>query len=116
MLTAERIEDFGTLQLHARHLKVELEFFQKRNTELAKELASLKELSPEQLSPTLARERRTRRASGAGAWPRPIAPNLWLVGDSVFPGQSTLATALGGLRVAEALAGTRSLPRLALRG
>lgn len=43
-------------------------------------------------------------------WPRPIARELWLVGDSVFPGQSTLATALGGLRVAEAALprGTRS--------
>ena len=75
-------------------------------------------------------ERYTRRPGGlvggvprraglhnyAGAWPRPIAPNLWLVGDSVFPGQSTLATALGGLRVAEALAGALGLSGLALRG
>ena len=29
-----------------------------------------------------------------------LAPNLWLVGDSIFPGQSTAAVALGGLRVA----------------
>ncbi|MBE0699864.1 MAG: FAD-dependent oxidoreductase, partial [Anaerolineaceae bacterium] len=28
-------------------------------------------------------------------------PNLWLVGDSVFPGQSTAGTTLGGWRVAE---------------
>jgi C-3',4' desaturase CrtD len=27
--------------------------------------------------------------------------NLWLVGDSIFPGQSTAAAALGGLRVAQ---------------
>lgn len=40
----------------------------------------------------------------AGAWPGPIAPGLWLVGDSIFPGQSTVATALGGLRTAVALA------------
>ncbi len=40
----------------------------------------------------------------AGAWPGPVAPGLWLVGDSVFPGQSTVATALGGLRTAAALA------------
>lgn len=73
-------------------------------------------------------ERYTRRPGGlvggvprraglhnyAGAWPRPIAPNLWLVGDSVFPGQSTLATALGGLRVAEALVGALGLPGRAL--
>ena len=30
-----------------------------------------------------------------------LAPGLWLVGDSIFPGQSTAAVALGGLRVAE---------------
>jgi C-3',4' desaturase CrtD len=29
-----------------------------------------------------------------------LARNLWLVGDSIFPGQSTAAVALGGLRVA----------------
>ena len=32
--------------------------------------------------------------------PRPVAGNLYLVGDSVFPGQSTLATAIGGQRLA----------------
>jgi phytoene dehydrogenase-like protein len=37
----------------------------------------------------------------AGIFPRPYAENLYLVGDSVFPGQSTLATALGGQKVAE---------------
>jgi phytoene dehydrogenase-like protein len=31
-------------------------------------------------------------------------PGLYLVGDSVFPGQSTLATALGGVRVAARIA------------
>lgn len=31
-----------------------------------------------------------------------LTPNLWLVGDSIFPGQSTAAVALGGLRVAGA--------------
>ncbi len=29
-----------------------------------------------------------------------LAPQLWMVGDSIFPGQSTAATALGGMRVA----------------
>ena len=29
-----------------------------------------------------------------------LARNLWMVGDSIFPGQSTAAVALGGLRVA----------------
>jgi phytoene dehydrogenase-like protein len=36
-----------------------------------------------------------------GMWPSPVAPGFYLVGDSVFPGQSTLATAVGGMRVAE---------------
>lgn len=53
----------------------------------------------------------TRRARGwVGGFPQTgllrtlgprIAPNLWMVGDSIFPGQSTAAVALGGLRVAE---------------
>ncbi len=37
------------------------------------------------------------------AWGPRIAPGLWMVGDSIFPGQSTAAVALGGLRVARAL-------------
>ena len=36
----------------------------------------------------------------AGMFPAPVRPGLWMVGDSVFPGQSTLATALGGAKVA----------------
>ena len=35
--------------------------------------------------------------------PRELSPDFYLVGDSVFPGQSTLATATGGTRVAEQL-------------
>ncbi len=35
--------------------------------------------------------------------PQTTIPNLWLVGDSIFPGQSTAATTLGGWRVAEAI-------------
>lgn len=35
--------------------------------------------------------------------PAPAMPGLYLVGDSVFPGQSTLAVALGGKKTAEAL-------------
>jgi phytoene dehydrogenase-like protein len=31
----------------------------------------------------------------------PVAPGLWMVGDTVFPGQSTYATASGGVRAAE---------------
>lgn len=36
--------------------------------------------------------------------PPPVIPGLHLVGDSIFPGQSTLATALGGYKLAERLA------------
>ncbi len=54
------------------------------------------------------------------AWGPRLSPNLWLVGDSIFPGQSTAAAALGGLRVARAVApaSSRLLPArmLALRG
>jgi phytoene dehydrogenase-like protein len=35
--------------------------------------------------------------------PTPALPHLYLVGDSVFPGQSTLATATGGVKLAEHL-------------
>jgi phytoene dehydrogenase-like protein len=34
------------------------------------------------------------------AWAPRLADRLWMVGDSIFPGQSTAAVALGGLRVA----------------
>ncbi len=37
------------------------------------------------------------------AWGPRLAPNLWMVGDSIFPGQSTAAVALGGLRVGTAV-------------
>ena len=37
------------------------------------------------------------------AWSPRLDPNLWLVGDSIFPGQSTAAVALGGLGVANAV-------------
>jgi len=56
-------------------------------------------------------QRYTRRKRGwVGGFPQTdlfrsfaprLAPNLWLVGDSIFPGQSTAAVALGGLRVAK---------------
>lgn len=58
-------------------------------------------------------QRFTRRASGwVGGFPQTslfrtwaprLAPDLWMVGDSIFPGQSTAAVALGGLRVARAV-------------
>jgi phytoene dehydrogenase-like protein len=37
------------------------------------------------------------------AWSPRLAPGLWMVGDSIFPGQSTAAVAMGGLRVAHAV-------------
>lgn len=45
-------------------------------------------------------------------YPSPVGPGLWLVGDSVFPGQSTLACALGGVKTAARVA--RSLGLLLL--
>ena len=33
----------------------------------------------------------------------PGSPTVYLVGDSVFPGQSTLATALSGVKAADAI-------------
>jgi phytoene dehydrogenase-like protein len=36
-------------------------------------------------------------------WAPRLAPGLWLVGDTIFPGQSTAAVALGGLRVAQTI-------------
>ena len=47
-----------------------------------------------------------------GLVPRPVAPGLWMVGDSVFPGQSTLATAIGGARTARAALGGGATARL----
>ena len=48
--------------------------------------------------------RRAGLTNYEGLFDGTIAPNAWLVGDSVFPGQSTLATAVGGRRVAERIA------------
>ncbi|MDC0715213.1 NAD(P)/FAD-dependent oxidoreductase [Stigmatella sp. ncwal1] len=51
------------------------------------------------------------RRAGLGHYrelgPRPVMKGLWLVGDSVFPGQSTLAAALGGVRTAARIAASR---------
>jgi phytoene dehydrogenase-like protein len=57
--------------------------------------------------------RRVGLAQYLDLWPRPVAPGLYLVGDSVLLGQSVLATAIGGQRTARAaLAG----PLRAARG
>ena len=37
------------------------------------------------------------------SWSPRLAPGVWMVGDSIFPGQSIAAVTLGGLRVAEAV-------------
>jgi len=49
------------------------------------------------------------------AWGPRLGTNLWLVGDSIFPGQSVLATALGGSRVADAVASSRPLQLLVVK-
>ena len=58
-------------------------------------------------------ERFTRRVDGwvggfpqtnlFRAWSPRLGPGVWMVGDSIFPGQSTAAVALGSLRVAKAI-------------
>lgn len=45
--------------------------------------------------------------------PFEVVPGMYLVGDSVFPGQSTYATAVGGARVAERVARTLRCARVA---
>ncbi len=45
--------------------------------------------------------------------PRTGVPNVWLVGDSIFPGQSTAGVSLGAMRVADEV--RRVLPRPAAR-
>lgn len=44
--------------------------------------------------------RRVGLASYAGIGPQQVRDRIWLAGDSVFPGQSALATAIGGVRTA----------------
>lgn len=65
-------------------------------------------------------QRFTRRAYGwVGGFPQTsllrqwgprLAPHLWMVGDTIFPGQSTAAVALGGVRVAHSLLAQMGLP------
>ncbi len=40
-----------------------------------------------------------------------LGPGIWLVGDSVFPGQGTMAVVLSGIRVVERLTGRRWKPK-----
>ncbi|MCB0080715.1 MAG: hypothetical protein KDE47_07295, partial [Caldilineaceae bacterium] len=44
------------------------------------------------------------------AWGPQLCPTLWMVGDSIFPGQSTAAVALGGLRVADGVLAALGAP------
>src|SRR5262249_45963117 len=37
--------------------------------------------------------------------PDVLGPGLWIVGDSVFPGQGTMATVLSAIRVVERITG-----------
>jgi C-3',4' desaturase CrtD len=65
-------------------------------------------------------QRFTRRAKGwVGGFPqvslfqaRPprLMPGLWMVGDSIFPGQSTAAVALGGMRIANQILSQHGFP------
>ncbi|MFP2929067.1 phytoene desaturase family protein [Pyxidicoccus sp. 3LG] len=48
--------------------------------------------------------RRAGLANYRSLGPMQVLDGLWLVGDSVFPGQSTLATAVGGVRTAASIA------------
>jgi phytoene dehydrogenase-like protein len=51
--------------------------------------------------------RRAGLANYAQPGPQEVERGLWLAGDSVFPGQSTYATAVGGVRTAAAIASAR---------
>ena len=53
--------------------------------------------------------RRAGLGNHESLWPSPVLPDLYLVGDSVFPGQSTLAATVGGARVAERIARERAI-------
>lgn len=65
-------------------------------------------------------QRFTRRTAGwVGGFPQTdlfrswgprLGPGLWMVGDTIFPGQSTAAVALGGLRVAHSILAQYGLP------
>jgi C-3',4' desaturase CrtD len=71
-------------------------------------------------------QRFTRRARGwvggfpqtslFRAWGARQAPGLWMVGDSIFPGQSTAAVTLGGIRVANDVLRELSGKKLPERG
>jgi phytoene dehydrogenase-like protein len=103
----------GTVAGYVEHVQAQMrETLRRRAPELADRITHEMTGSPRTF------ERFTGRPHGmVGGAPRTVglhhylqlgpveaAPGLHLVGDSVFPGQSTLATALGGTRVAEVVA------------
>lgn len=47
------------------------------------------------------------------AWGPRLGDGLWMVGDSIFPGQSTASVSLGGLRVAQTILGQPAVDRIA---
>jgi len=58
--------------------------------------------------------RRVGLGNYVDAGPLPLSsapPGLWLVGDTAFPGQSTLATAVGGERLGRVLLSRRWFAR-----
>ena len=46
-----------------------------------------------------------RNSNFLAVGPDVLGPGLWIVGDSVFPGQGTMATVLSAIRVIERIAG-----------
>jgi hypothetical protein len=46
------------------------------------------------------------------AWGPRLGEGLWMVGDSIFPGQSTASVSLGGLRVAQTILGQAARNRI----
>lgn len=66
-------------------------------------------------------QRFTHRAKGwVGGFPQTdlwqargprLGSNLWMVGDSIYPGQSVAATAMGGLRVAKTILEEQNAPK-----
>jgi C-3',4' desaturase CrtD len=49
------------------------------------------------------------------SWGPRLAPGVWMVGDTIFPGQSVPAVMLGGLRVAGEILAEAGMPRPVLR-
>lgn len=59
--------------------------------------------------------RRVGLSNYRGMFPSPVLDGLYMVGDTAFPGQSTLATAIGGAKTAESILGRLKAVRPALQ-